>query len=74
MRGAFFNGICPARVVGADNREPAISMVHILNRSFILISFVLSGFTWASCQGGEGKIGFGLSADWPCGERTSLAG
>jgi hypothetical protein len=35
FEGRFFNGICPARVVGADNREPAISMVHMLNRGFI---------------------------------------
>ena len=41
-KGAFFNGICPARVVGADNREPAISMVHMLNRSFIFDFLVLS--------------------------------
>src|ERR1700730_14478263 len=38
-RGSFINGICPAWVVGTDNREPAISTVHMLSFIFDFLCF-----------------------------------
>ena len=51
-----------ARRVGADNREPAISMVHMLNRSFIF-DFLLFFRVSPGLPVKVGREnGFGLSA------------